>query len=191
MTFSRLHARKAVCTLCSFIKTEPCVQGTMVGRGLFAYPSAIVGDCSIWSWPEDCHMIDADVGIVGRESLVVRRVEEEEMLLHLLVERHSRLVIQVAHQDERLLPLLSLFHNNKDAQHAVFIGQTEVSASHNIMLELSHQEHSGLFATWKRNATHANWLLLAENADAVLASLKVDGRSKCAEHLGFATNLLE
>ena len=136
-------------------------------------------------------MVDADVGFVGREGLVVRRVKEEEMLLHLLVERHSRLVVQVAHDDKRLLPLLCFFHDKRDACHAVLVSQAEVRTSHDIMFELSHQEHPRLFTTGQRDAMHAQRLLLAEDADAVLASLELNGWGKGCEHLSFASYLFK
>jgi len=136
-------------------------------------------------------MVDADVGLICRESLVVSWVEEEEVLLHLLVERRSRFVVQVAHQDERLCPLAGFFQDYWDACHSVLVGQAKVRASHNIVPELSHQEHSWLFSAWQRDAMNTYRLLLAEDTDAVLASLEVDSRGKSAEHLCLAAYLLK
>ena len=161
----------------------------MVGERLLPYPSAIEGKRRFGRWHEESHVVDADVGDIGRECLVIRRVEEEEMLLHLLVERHARFVVQVACQDERFRPLAGLLHNNWDACHAVLVGQAEMRAGHDIMFELSHQEHSWLFATGQGYAMHAYRLLFAEDADTVLTALELDGRGKGAEHLCLAAYL--
>ena len=121
------------------------------------------------------------------------------MLLHLLVERHSRLVVKVAHQNERLCgcfsttgrPLACLFKNKRYACHAVLVRKAEVRTSHDIMFELSHQEHPRLFTTGQRDSMYAQRLLLAEDADAILASLELNGRGKGGEHLSFASNLFK
>ena len=88
-------------------------------------------------------MVDADIRGIGRERFIVRWIKEKEMLFHLFVEERAWLIVQVAHQEERFIPLVSLSHNHRNACHAVFFCQAEVCASYYIVLELCYNNARG------------------------------------------------
>ena len=122
------------------IETDLGMQGKVVGGGFVANPGAIeregVEGCG--SGLEKGYVVYAALRRIGRESVVVRRIQEEEMLLKLAIKGRVGRGVQVAHQQKGLLPAACFFHDDRDACHAVFACKAEMGAGHDIALELCY-----------------------------------------------------
>ena len=157
---------------------------TMVGsHRLVHHPSMYIGE-SFRTLLPDGDVVNHFLRLRRRPSRLLQVVEDTVILLKPVDEIRTRLGIHVTGNDERFCLTSRNGVDDGQRQVSVLFGQSQVSATENVVFEFGHEESSLLSSPRKRMLGHLQRLLLREDTHAILTTTEADGRAVKVFHAG-------